>query len=319
MAASLPLLLIPLALLGGCSLLPLAHSYGESTLRVRFVDVLTGEPAACSFALYAMDLPPDPERSLPRGDERVGIFAATAEDGARVGGLPRGVEYRILPLDAAAGTPCTRVDLHEAERSISIDVPLPQPRVLALRLVDAHGRPILRATLEKGWIAGYGRFRDPSWLRLRNPVPSGSVPADGLGEPPLPVKSALGLFRVPVFAGDSRISVQRRILTFRIDDHFEVLVNPGGGLGPVVRLTAHTARPTEVLAVLRRPDGSRPRADEVTLRGRVSVGLDGWTTGPWVAENRDIDMEVLSEQYEAVRFRYPVDGREPPVVRLEHK
>jgi len=313
------LLLIPLALLGGCSSLPLANSDGEAVLRVRFVDALTGEPAACSFALYAMDLPPDPERTLPGGDERVGIFEATAEDGAQVTALQRGVQYRILPLDAATGTPCTRVVLNGADPSLSIRVPIPKPRLLALRLVDAHGRPIQRATLERGWISGYGGFRDPSWLRLRIRIPSGTVPGDGLGEPPLPVESALGLFHVPVFAGDSRNSMARRILTFHINDHFRVLVNPGGAVGPVIRLTAHTARRAEVLAVLRRPDGSPPRADEVTLHGRVRAGLDGWTTGPWVSENRDIDVEVRSEQYKAVRFRYPVDGRKPPVVRLELK
>ena len=313
------LLLIAFALLGGCASPPLANSDGEAVLRVRFVDALTGEPAACSFALYAMDLPPDPERTLPGGDERVGIFEATAEDGARISALQRGVQYRILPLDAATGTPCTSVVFNGADTSLSIRVPIPRPRLLALRLVDAHGRPIQRATLEKGWIAGYSGFWDPSWLRLRSPVPSGSVPGDGVGEPPLPVESALGLYHVPVFAGDSRNSIARRILTFSIDDHFCVLVNPGGVVGPVIQLTAHTARPAEVLAVLRRPDGSPPRADEVTLRGRVTAGLDGWTTGPWVAENRDIDVEVLGEQYKAVRFRYPVDGRKPPVVRLELK
>lgn len=312
-------LFIPLALLGGCSSPPLANSDGETVLRVRFVDALTGEPAACSFALYAMDLPPDPDRALPGGDERVGIFEAMAEDGARVSGLQRDVQYRILPLDAATGTPCTRVALNGADTSLSIRVPIPRPRLLALRLVDAHGRPIQRATLEKGWTSGYAGFRDPSWLRLRSPVPSGCVPADGLGEPPLPVESACGLYHVPVFVGDSRNLVDRRILTFRIDDHFRVLVNPGAVVGPVIHLTARTTRPAEVLAVLRRPDGSPPRADEVTLRGRVSVGLDGWRTGPWIAENRDIDVEVLGEQYKAVRFRYPVDGRKPPVVRLEPK
>jgi hypothetical protein len=294
----------------------LAKSDGEAVLRVRFVDALTGKPATCSFALYAMDLPPDPERTLPGGDERVGVFEATAEDGARVSGLQQGVQYRILPLDAAAGTPCTSVVPGGAAPPLSIHVPIPKPRLLALRLVDAHGRPIQRATLEKGWIAGYSGFRDPSWLHLRNRVPSGHVPSDGLGEPPRPVESELGLYHVPVFAGDSRVNVERCILTFSIDDHFPVLVNPGGAVGPVIRLTARTARPAEVLAALRRPDGSPPRADEVTLRGRVSVGLDGWTTGPWVAENRDIDVEVLGERYEPVRFRYPLDGRKPPVVRL---